>query len=306
MATSTGFTSTQYSEQDDAMEPPKYDHLYLANFLALRDIDIIPPSELVCSDSGDDLDQYIRGGGNVARVNELGTGKSMHVVMSTWKEKVVALKILRSRTPRTIQSMYFEMQIMTHHALCDHPNIVKLLGLSMVFNDVYVMVVEAGLCHLGRFAEDSKPLAWCLSHELIGDIADGLAILHAFGVVHGDIKPENILVFRTERRIIAKISDFGECGININKVAPRSATITWAPPEYSGAANSKIGEAERDVYSFGLVCQYLTERSSGPPSLALTELIQNTLGPASSRIRSLSGVRQRLTGRYFRMFWVSF
>jgi len=301
MATAACYTSTQYSDQDGATEPTKFDHLYLANFLALRDICIIPPSELICSDSGEDLEGHIRGG-NLAGVHELGSGKSMRVILSTWKEKAVALKMLRSRTPPAIDCMYYEMQIMTHHELCDHPNIVKLLGLSMIFNDVYVMVVEAALCHLGHFAENSVPLDRSLIHELIGDIADGLTILHTFGVVHGDIKPENILVFRTEQRMVAKISDFGECGININRVAPRSATRAWADPEYSGAANSKVGEVDRDIYSFGRVCRYLAQRGRDPPCRTLTELINETQKPVPDRLRSLSAVRKRLTGRYIRMF----
>ncbi|CZR56214.1 uncharacterized protein PAC_06102 [Phialocephala subalpina] len=58
----------------------------------------------------------------------------------------------------------------------------------------------------------------CLSlgikHQIALDIAPGLEVLHKYHIVHGDMKPENILVFEchdTKVPFVAKLSDFGLC-----------------------------------------------------------------------------------------------
>ena len=55
-----------------------------------------------------------------------------------------------------------------------------------------------------------KGLDFDLKHLLCLDIARGLSSLHQAGLVHGDVKAENVLVCSSpSRRYLAKISDFG-------------------------------------------------------------------------------------------------
>ena len=55
-----------------------------------------------------------------------------------------------------------------------------------------------------------KSLDYGLKHLLCLDIARGLSALHQAGLVHGDLKAENVLVCSSpSRRYLAKISDFG-------------------------------------------------------------------------------------------------
>jgi len=83
-------------------------------------------------------------------------------------------------------------------------------------------------------------------------------------MIHGDVKPQNVLVFKQEtwklksELIYAKLGDFGYSGWNMNPTAnvtlhlPRSRP--WDAPEYHHRAFG-IREAKRlDIFSVGIVC----------------------------------------------------
>lgn len=95
-------------------------------------------------------------------------------------------------------------------------------------------------------------LCFCL------DIAEGLSVLHACGVVHGDVKPENILVFpRQDARdsFSLKLTDFGHSVLESDKCERLPAfTPKWSAPEVF--KNSRMTFAQMkatDYYSYGLV-----------------------------------------------------
>lgn len=88
-----------------------------------------------------------------------------------------------------------------------------------------------------------------------------LTALHALRVVHGDMKPDNVLLFEEEAGLIAKISDFGFCisGDNELKYA-RGATPLWIAPECMEGSSEQSGDSRlpgaRDIYSYGLLIWY--------------------------------------------------
>jgi serine/threonine protein kinase len=151
--------------------------------------------------------------------------------------------------------------------------------------------------------------------------------LHSFGAFHGDIKPENILLFESKQksRLVAKIGDFGSTGAESSNDAPRWPTEEWAPPEYFDRelvenVDQDIARTTRDVYSFGLVCGYLASNGLKVRvyhgsvdqyfwSLSIGERYRDEIGSLGplfhllkettwkeplKRMQSLSGVRQML------------
>lgn len=258
----TSFTTAGQNTQntDDPIESGNddFDYLYFIKFLYKRDIQIIQLSQL--NPPGPD---------GTMESEMIGTGSSMNVFFSKWETRAVALKLPRHdrrHYNRLMHDLFFEIQVTSHKSLVEHPNIVTLLGISFLEGaskiepQVYpILVVEAAhsqhpdLKQYLQSIEEPTPLS--LVYELIGDIADGLAALHGLGVVHGDIKPENVLLFES-KRLVAKLADFGSCGIDVSKDPPRGGTEAWAPPEFSHFYRS-VGEISSDIYSFGLVCGYL-------------------------------------------------
>jgi len=274
-----------------------FDYLYFAKFLAFRNLEIIPLSELTDSETGKNLEEVVAGQGERCDGRREGHGTSWRVLPNVeWKShyyRKVAAKIpwTQKNYVHVIKNCLYDIQIMSHSRLCDHINIVKLLGLAMYDmkseNDsesedgtksenkngaIYpVLVVEAADSEypdLRQFMEvcREEPIPLDLVYEFICDIADGLTALHNFGVVHGDIKPENILLFENVKkgRPVLKICDFGSTQVDVVSTdGIRAATEAWWAPEFN-LFRKEVHKPTVDVFSFGLVSCYLASDGMMP------------------------------------------
>ena len=132
------------------------------------------------------------------------------------KGTIVALKRaklakdMEDLTADRIRVIFNELLTMHHAPLAAHPNIVNLLGVSFetegpsdTQNAMPVLIPECA--ELGNLAElletarkEDRPLEFHEKVSLCLDVAHGLEILHACDIVHGDVKPENVLVFEKD------------------------------------------------------------------------------------------------------------
>ena len=80
------------------------------------------------------------------------------------------------------------------------------------------------------------------------------------GIVHGDVKPENILIFRNrEGKLIAKLADFGcsVLGTSSDQLVRLRKSEPWFALEYHHR-DFKLHMARRmDIYSFGMLCLWI-------------------------------------------------
>lgn len=149
-----------------------------------------------------------------------------------------------------------------------HQNIVQLIGIAWEkVNNVEaqpVLVLE--YAHLGSLqsllsSDQGQALGFQQKRELCLDIAQGMAHVHVMGMVWGDCKPNNVLLFPNEHRVGglgAKLSDFGLC-----ESQPDSGTRfcgisrPWAAPEADPNGVQAAGGfeclARAEIYSFGMV-----------------------------------------------------
>jgi len=87
------------------------------------------------------------------------------------------------------------------------------------------------------------------------DIANGLSALHACGIIHGDVKLDNILMFEDSNsgRWLAKVADFSHSLFNTGeeRYLP-GGTQLYAAPEWKekGRTHDLL---KTDIYSFGLI-----------------------------------------------------
>lgn len=111
---------------------------------------------------------------------------------------------------------------------------------------------------------DTVPIE--VRYQICLDVLEGLKCLHAEGIVHGDVKPANILIFKYQNQevpFIAKISDFGMCvaleAETSMSYAHCQGTSAWAAPElvkYRENREDEPGEvvlSKSDVFSYGLL-----------------------------------------------------
>ncbi|HEX4406417.1 MAG TPA: serine/threonine-protein kinase [Polyangia bacterium] len=110
--------------------------------------------------------------------------------------------------------------------------------------------------------EKEGPLPWARAKPLLAQLASALAASHACGIIHRDVKPENVLVGHKDGPSgpveFVKLSDFGIASApgNIGGAEGVCGTPEFMPPEQ---AQGQPPDARDDIYAFGgLMYQVLT------------------------------------------------
>jgi len=197
--------------------------------------------------------------------DEIGAG-GMAVVFrgrDTAAGRDVAIKVLRPEIARLIGPQRFDREIAILRRLT-HPNIVPLLGSGMANDLPYlVMPYVSGASLRGRIAAAPRGLPLDEVGRIAGDVAAALDHAHALGIIHRDVKPENILL-DGHRAIVA---DFGLAraietagGDTLSSSGLLLGTPEYMSPEQSETAGP-VGTPS-DIYAFGCV---LYEMLAGDP-----------------------------------------
>ncbi|KAK2745080.1 serine threonine-protein phosphatase 6 regulatory ankyrin repeat subunit b [Colletotrichum kahawae] len=158
----------------------------------------------------------------LAREETLGEGETYLVEKAVHGTTVFAVKHLKIRNTsdekafrRRLSAVTTEAQIMRHSPLRAHPNLPSVIGYGWNLRGQFIvpfLVVE--YAPFGTFREYIQTFFPTLSgvEILLGDVASALAALHVCGIVHGDVKLDNVLVFPSWDRpakALAKLTDFG-------------------------------------------------------------------------------------------------
>jgi serine/threonine protein kinase len=182
----------------------------------------------------------------------LGRG-GMCIVYQAWdtrQQRFVAIKRLEpplNEDPRTRARFDREGRAL---ALLDHPNLVAMLDRGSSENDDYLVFEFVDGRSLKELIREGH-----ISIEafglIVGQCAEGLASAHAQGIVHRDVKPQNILIDRLGH---AKVSDFGiATGPDWTRVTRAGAVIGSARYMSPEQIRSKPVDARSDIYSLGIV-----------------------------------------------------
>ena len=162
-----------------------------------------------------------------------------------------------------------ELTVLTHKILQRHPNLVRLLFYDLV-RDGDDVVTPALIMERARhgtltsfLAQNHGSLTESEKVGLCWDAASGLCALHRCGVVHGDVKTDNVLVFdytnhSNGRRYKAKLTDFGSCIFTktIETARYYGTRTTNAPETVDQSGNQAIVASmlpRCDIYSLGLI-----------------------------------------------------
>ena len=168
-------------------------------------------------------------------------------------DEPVALKIYRHRVAP-------KEEILRHLLNIRHPHIIRLRAYGQWAGRFYEVM---DYCHGGSLM-DHMPFDEPALRELLRQILDGLQYLHTQGIVHRDIKPNN-LFFRTLTHDEVVIGDFGVSSIleDNEKVRHTSTgaffTLDYAAPEL---IDGKEVSAKTDYYGLGITLLHLVAGSS--------------------------------------------
>jgi tRNA A-37 threonylcarbamoyl transferase component Bud32 len=206
-----------------------------------------------------------------------------------------------------VQNMQREVAALQDIRLKNHPNIVKLIGYGIdlrSWHETPFLVMPLALGDLRNILEVEKPPE--VVHQMCLDVGYGLDAIHDCGLIHGDLKPENVLVFATEDEsipLIAKLADFGLSMDEISGSHGGSVLISgyspgWAAPEvsrcYSEQSPVSIEDLMRfDCFSYGLVIlSSACFHGQVPPSVAAystPSALKSTLSTVPSPFRQILG-----------------
>ncbi|KFY62924.1 hypothetical protein V496_04334 [Pseudogymnoascus sp. VKM F-4515 (FW-2607)] len=153
-----------------------------------------------------------------------------------------------------------ELQVLRHTPFQKHENIVDLLG--MIYHDsgdidtpniLPALVLEfAELGSVKDYQLNGYGTSYADKLDIIRDAARGIEALHSCGIIHGDVKPSNLLVFKhPNRKFVVKLTDFG-FAMAENDDRLIGYTKCLEAPE----AGTKIDPRYRrqlDIFSYGLL-----------------------------------------------------
>lgn len=197
---------------------------------------------------------YFKSSGRYQLIRALGEGGvgSVLVCLDTQLNREVALKRLKNASE--YESIMREAQIL---ASLNHPNIVSVYDFGVDDEGAYV-VMELIKGKMVNHWASKNPVPLSLFREFADQSLQGLELAHSKGLIHRDIKPQNIMIDYDGKKVLVKLLDFGLAesswmpGQEEEAGTVMGSVHTIAPEQLVGDPASVL----TDIYSLGCVFYY--------------------------------------------------
>ena len=216
-----------------------------------------PPGELAVCRATKSMMKAPQPGDRIGRyrIDELVTEGGMASVFRGTDErtgKTVAIKIPHAR---------YEMDVLFYDRFhreadigrkLDHPGVVKVLPAEDDGRVCMIMEWVEGR-PLRKILDEEKKLPAERAERIASRICEALAYIHGHGVIHRDLKPDNIMV---DEQDAIKLIDFGIAGAaNARRLTFAKFTKAMGTPDYVSPeqVKGKRGDARSDIYSLGVM-----------------------------------------------------
>lgn len=188
------------------------------------------------------------------KLGEGGMG-SVYRALDLQTRQTVAVKILRKDLSESRHARRRFAREARASGMLEHPNIV---GIFRFFDEArpYMVMEYVDGISMRRFVRREKPSPDRLL-GLVEQLCDALAHAHDRGIVHRDMKPDNIVISRSNpSEDIVKVLDFGLARVRLPEIShlTRSGsalgTCSYMAPEQ---ASGKPADERSDLYSLGVI-----------------------------------------------------
>eukprot|EP00667_Euglena_gracilis_P006141 EG_transcript_6191 len=231
----------------------------------VKDIEVLH-SQLRCMTVLKTADRKLRIASHIAD----GTWASVYCVYEADSQQSSALKVIPIEGAH-VESAYAAIELLK---TLRHPNIVQYHNhFTLTINDVSCLCIQLDFCGKGTLvdyirakANQKTGLSAAQVRDFITQLASALAYIHDQGFLHGDLRPESVLVTREREQL--KLTGFGSSlRIERRGLAPRTIVggcKSYAPPEWmdSEVPHRKLRSWETplpsyDMWSLGCVLSEL-------------------------------------------------
>jgi len=192
-------------------------------------------------------------------LDDIGSGSYGTVKLGVYRKtkQKVAIKIIQKAKlkPDELDLVLNEIDVLK---FCKHPSVINFL--DHFENSEYIFIILEYIKYgdlreyLNKKIKDKTLLAEERAADISYQIAEGLQYLHKFGIVHRDLKLENIMISRYEKnqRFEVKILDFGLSKIIGPKetLLDRFGTLYYISPEI---VLSEPHNKATDIWSYGVL-----------------------------------------------------
>ncbi len=197
-------------------------------------------------------------------------------------DRIVAIKILKEEF---LANEEFRRRFKNEAkaiAVLSHPNIVKVYDVSFGDRLQYIVMEYIEGITLKEYIEQQKAVNWKEAVHFVNQILKALQHAHDKGIVHRDIKPQNIMLLQDGT---IKVSDFGIArfsrGDTRTMTESAIGSVHYISPEQ---ARGEITDDKADLYSVGVVMYemltgQLPFQSDSAVSVAIMQLQQDAKRP---------------------------
>jgi len=194
-------------------------------------------------------------------LRELGRGGTAVVYLARQRSDgaEVAIKLVRARYLEDDEALARFAREARFVTQLDHPNIVPMHEvLDLGGAGIALVMAHISGRTLKQVIQDEKPLSADRVERILRDVAAALGAAHEMGIVHRDVKPENIFIAKNDRALLGDFgvarSMNGDTQLTMSGVAIGTPAY-MAPEQIDGVELDGRG----DIYSLGLVAwQMLT------------------------------------------------
>lgn len=210
----------------------------------------------------------------------------VYKAFDTIDDRIVAVKILKDEY---IHNEEFSRRFKNESkaiAILSHPNIVRVIDVSFGENLQYIVMEYIDGITLKEYIEQQKILQWKEVVHFIVQILHALQHAHDKGIVHQDVKPQNIMLLSDGT---IKVTDFGIArfsrvvGQQSEQGDKAIGSVHYISPEQ---ARAEITDEKSDIYSVGVMMyEMLTGRlpfeSDNAVSVAIMQMQSVAQRPTS-------------------------
>ena len=189
-------------------------------------------------------------------VKELGIGGMGRIYQALDRdlEETVALKVLRAGDAEGRQVERFLREIKITRKI-SHPNVVKVFDLGTWKEHRYITMEFIDGMNLEQWVRLRPALDVTAAVRLLVSIARGMEAAHALGIIHRDIKPQNILL---QDGTVPKILDFG-IARGVAGTDMTTSGFVMGSPKYMSPEQVQAMplDARTDIYSMGVLMYFV-------------------------------------------------